>query len=374
MPKPYKNAAGIWSGEINLGIRDGKRIRRWVYGPDYATVAAKLRLGLAAANPERAPSPQLGDFLASWLRTARDVNPHTLAGYRSIVDAMPPSLLVVPLRELGVGHVQAWVDSLDGSPRTVAWKRNTLRAALNDARRLGLCERNSAALARVPRQRRPRRIELAPADVAAILAALAGWRYEPAAAVAIGCGLRQGELLGLAWPDVGMSDTFQHSVGKITVRAALARRGGEYVRVPAKTAASEATVPLPAFAAAALARWDARQAAEWHEAHEGRPVDVEEARKAGLVFTTEDGRPVSGSVLTHQFQRCLRAAGLPVVSWHALRHATADLLAEGGAPQTVTRDFMRHASYATTADHYVGSSREALERAAELIDRAIGGG
>ncbi len=44
-----------------------------------------------------------------------------------------------------------------------------------------------------------------------------------------------------------------------------------------------------------------------------------------------------------------------------------------GQPQTVARDYLGHASYATTADHYTGSSRDAMAVAADAIDRAVGG-
>ena len=189
------------------------------------------------------------------------------------------------------------------------------------------------------------------------------WRYQAAAAVAIGCGLRQGELLGLAWSDI--------ADGRVTVRATLTRRAGEYVLTPTKTEASEATVPLPAFAARYLAAWDAIQAQDWARTHPGLTDFAE--RKAGHVFTRPDGVQVNGTVLTHQFQARLEAAGLLKIAWHDLRHATADLLADAGVGQTVARDYLRHASYATTADHYTGSSEDALGLAAAALDRAMEG-
>lgn len=370
---------GVWLAAISMGSLNGKRIRPTFYGPDRPTVERKLNraLALIGGDGSQPSKVALGDFLASWI-TRVDVSPRTAFQYRHIIDEMPPWLLAVPLGRLNGGHVQAWIDGLAGSPRTIAWKRNTLRAALNDARRRGIVERNAAALARVPRQRRPKRTVLTAADCRAILAALgarlatkdkpavAAWRYRPAAVTAMGCGLRQGELLALGWEDV--------TPDAIVVRTSLTRQGGEFVRVPTKTEASEAAVPLPAFVRRALDAWDAVQAVEWRAAHpDGEPVDIEEHRRAGHVFTTAAGMPVHGSVLTHQFQARLRAARLPIITWHSLRHATADLLSDVGVQNTVARDYMRHASYSTTADHYTGSSRAALTHAADLLDAAIGG-
>ena len=368
----------VWCAAISLGVVNGRRVREVFYGPTEDAVRdklyrAQLLIGAGDGLPSKVP---LGDFLASWIATQRDVSDRTRAQYRHIVDDLPDWLSAVTLGRLNGGHVQAWVDSLTGSPRTVAWKRNTLRAALNDARRRGLVERNAAALARVPRQRRPKRVVLTAADCAAILAAcdarpedgdkpsVPAWRYRAAVAFAMGTGLRQGEMLALGWPDI--------ADGRVTVRGTLARVGGEYVITPPKTDASASVVPLPAFVLRALAGWDAVQAQEWQAAHPG-VVELEEARRRGHVFTTSAGYPVAGSVLTHQFQARLTAAGLPSIPWHALRHATADMLADAGIPQTVARDYLRHASVTTTQDHYTGSGLAALELAASALDAAMGG-
>lgn len=360
---------GIWMAALSLGTVNGKRIRPTFYGPSEEAVTRKLNraLMLVGTDTDQPSKVPLGDWLASWIGQV-DVTPRTAAQYRVIVEELPPFLLAVPLGKLNGGHVQTWVDqmaSTAASPRTIAWKRNTLRAALNDARRRGLVERNAAALARVPRQRRPKRTVLTAGDCRAILAALAKWRYLPAAVMAIGCGLRQGEMLALSWEDV--------TADAVTIRTSLTRIGGEFVRVATKTEASDATVPVPPFVRRALDTWDAVQAGEWKAAHpDGQPVAIEELRKRGHVFTTARGMPVHGSVLTHQFQARLRTAKLPVIPWHALRHATADLLADLGQPQTVARDYLRHASALTTADHYTGSGWAALSKAAAALDSALG--
>jgi integrase len=370
----WQRADGVWCAAISLGSVNGRRVRETMYGPTEDAVRerlyrAQLLIGTGHDLPSKVP---LGDYLASWIDAAGpDLAPRTEAGYRTVIAALPDWLSAVQLGRLNGGHVQAWVDTLEGSPRTVAWKRNTLRAALNEARRRGLVERNAAALARVPRQKRPSRPSIAGYDCMAILAACCGWRYRAAAAIAIGCGLRQGELLGLAWSDL--------ADGRITVRVGLRRvprdratgTPGEYVLTDPKTDASAASVPVPAFVLRHLAVWDALQAAEWAAAH-GPVVALAESRKAGLMFTTPTGMPVNGTVVTHQFQARLEAAGLTVIPWHALRHATADLLADAGVGQTVARDYLRHASYATTADHYTGSSTDALALAAAALDRAMG--
>jgi integrase len=378
------HSSGLIRAQVTLGTVNGRQQRLTTYHHDRdaaeAWIAATTALlGRGDRLPSRVP---LGDFLASWLaREARDVAPSTAAGYARIIADMPAQLASVPLGKLKTDHVQAWLDGLAGSPRTVAWKRNMLRAALNDAIRRDLIDRNPAASARPPRQRRPRRIVITAAQCSAILTACEArpetddhpavprWRYPAAVAVAIGCGLRQGEMLGLSWGDI--------RADRIVVRQRLRRlhgdrkRGvpGEYVLVAGmKAEEGERVVPLPGFARRALAAWKETQDAERSAAGDVEPLD----RTALPVFTTASGGLVNGTTLTHGFQDRLADAGLDRIPWHALRHATASVLAAAKVPQTVGRDYLGHASMTTTGDHYTGSAWEQLAAAGAAMDAAVG--
>lgn len=377
------HSSGMVRAQVTLGTVGGRQQRLTSYHHSEAEAEAWIeRQRMLRASGARQPSRlPLGDFLADWLdRRSRsgEATARTLDGYRAIVAAMPASLRALRLGDLEPMHVQAWLDGLAGSPRTRAWKRNMLRAALNDARRRSLVRDNAAALAVPPRQRRPRRVVLTADDCSVILAAMEArpaegvegepghrpaapaWRYRAAVAVSLGCGLRQGELLGLAWSDVGTD--------RVAVRQRVRRHRGR-LEVVAGTKADDRprAVPLPSFARRALDSWRAVQDAE-------RSGDVEPIDRSEVpVFTTAAGAIVHGSVLTHQFQARLESSGLARIPWHALRHATADVLASLGTPQTVTRDILRHASVSTTADHYTGTAFADMAAAAAALDRAIGG-
>jgi integrase len=116
--------------------------------------------------------------------------------------------------------------------------------------------RNVAKLTDPPRvPRRPVR-PLEPHEIRRFLEAIAGDRVEALYIAAIGTGLRQGELLGLGWPDVDLeADT-------ITVRHALQRVEGRLVLVEPKSATSHRTIAMPSFVVQALRAHRVRQ----HEA------------------------------------------------------------------------------------------------------------
>jgi len=97
--------------------------------------------------------------------------------------------------------------------------------------------RNAAALATAPRVEHREVRSLSPDEVRRFLAAIKGDRDEALYTVAVATGLRQGELLGLRWPDVDLR------AGSLTVHYALQRVGGTLQLVETKTARSRRTVP-----------------------------------------------------------------------------------------------------------------------------------
>ncbi len=131
------------------------------------------------------------------------------------------------------------------SPVTVRHVRATLRRALADAVRDGRVGRNAAADARPPYvPHRPVGYMSAP-DVRRLLDATRDDPLGPIFALAASTGLRLGELLGLAWPDVDFA------AGTVTVRRSLARgRIERWELAQPKTATSRRTIPLPSIARA----------------------------------------------------------------------------------------------------------------------------
>ncbi|MFC1968716.1 tyrosine-type recombinase/integrase [Chloroflexota bacterium] len=71
-----------------------------------------------------------------------------------------------------------------------------------------------------------------------------------------------------------------------------------------------------------------------------------------LVFANHDGKPIDLSVLTHNFARIVRQAGLGRVRFHDLRHIFASLALLRGAKPKVISEALGHASVAFTMDTY----------------------
>lgn len=131
--------------------------------------------------------------------------------------------------------------------------------------------------------------------------------------LALFCGLRVGEILGLR------SDAVDLETGVLRVRTSLSRRDG--LKGP-KSAAGVRDVGLPAHIVSLLREWVRRYAVP---------------NEAGLLFTYEGGGAINSDGFRHgAWAPLLRRAGLAADAWtptfhfHALRHYAASHMIEAG--------------------------------------------
>ena len=362
---------GLWVAALHLGYADGKRQRKWLYGKSRAEVDDKLTRakadhlrGIAVRTDERQTT---GAYLERWLgNVEHTLRPRTVQGYRLIVAKhLIPTLGRVQLSKLTRDDVRGMVahKRREGlSPQTLHNLHAVLRHAIEQAVRDDLVVRNVARGIDLPRVERTEVRAVSHADAVGILEAVRGDRIEPMVIVAMTCGLRQGELLGLKWEDIDLD------LGQIHVRRSLQRLNGEVKDVPTKTPLSRRDVAMPALAVDALGlhrdrqRFDERWAgSRWHS--------------TGYVFTSTIGTPVTGGDLTKRFQARLAAAGLPRMRWHDLRHATATLMLAAGEHPKVVQELLGHSTMAVTMavySHVIPSlKRDAADRMDALLKQAI---
>jgi integrase len=307
-----------------------------------------------------------GEYLARWVGSVRArIRAATHREYSRHVQAYwTPAIGRIPLTKLTPAHVEKVLAELlerGLSPVTVRSARTTLRRALHDAQRDGLVTRNVAGLSRPPRLEHREMRSLSSSEVARLTTSTADDPFGPLWAVAVGTGLRLGEVLGLAWDDVDLA------ARKLTVRRALSRGyGGGYELAEPKTARSRRTVMLPAIAAEALRRQKARQA----EARLAAGNAWQD--RAGLVFTDAIGRPLQPRTVGKTWRTTADRLGLDV-RLHDLRHTAASLMLGAGVPLKVVSEALGHSSIAITADVYAHVTPDLRREAADAIDRALDG-
>ena len=369
----YVGADGRARGAIVVVDPDtGQRVRRVVSGRNKADVReklAKLRKDLDAGVGVKPGGPKTLDaYAATWLPALRQrVRPSTWRSHEQYLRLyVLPAIGEVPLARLtptSVERMTAGMIRRGLSPSTARGARTTLRILFRDAERDGLAARNVAALARPPRVTRHELRVLSADETRRLLDGTVDDEFGPIYALAATTGMRQGELLGLRWPDVELSG----SAPSLTVRRSLARAEAGYALAEPKTDRSRRTLELALAAVAALRRQKARQAELRLAAG-----DLWQDRDR-LVFTDELGRPLRPSSVSHGFSDALARLGLPHVRFHDLRHGVASLLLAQGVPLKVVSETLGHSGIAITADVYAHLSREQRREAADAIERAIGG-
>jgi integrase len=347
---PRKNKAGKITSYRGAYVGpDGKR--RYVSGKSKEEARKALREARSGADQGivfDAESLRVGEYLDRWLSdSVRDtVRQRTYERYESIVRVhIKPAFGRIKLKSLTPNHVRTlYRKKLDSglAPRTVNYVHTTLHKALKDAVSDGLVPRNAASV-KAPRPDKPEIRPLSPDQARKLIAAAreACDRFEALYVLALHCGLREGELLGLRWDDVD----FGGSSATVHVRRTLSEtRTGHKFEKPKN--GKGRSVKCSQKATEALRSHRARQGEErlrvgslWQD--------------NGLVFPTTTGTTMSGTnLLGRHFKPLLTRAELPAIRLHDLRHTCATILLMAGKHPKYVQELLGHASINITLDTY----------------------
>jgi len=360
---------------------DGKR-RQISRGPfdRKKDAEAWLRAELQLAREGRPTIPHrqtVGDLLDEWLAVvSHRLAPSTLAEYQRIVEhRLRPQLGATKLADLRPAHIARAFDALrqpGGNRRGKASKglsettlmhtHAVLRTALAWAVKQRMISTNPAEDVDRPKRQRGEMLIWSAEELGKFLAHCQSDRLYPLIRLAAFTGMRRSELLGLVWTDVDLSRS------TVSIRRTRTRIGYEMVdRATTKSAASARLVDLDAETVTVLADWRKAQAAErelWGSAYED----------TAHVFTREDGTPVHADHLAQRFERLVKAAGVPAIRFHDLRHTHASLLLAAGVPVLDVSRRIGHASAAVTLTVYArlmpGQGQRAASLFASVVDRS----
>jgi len=342
----FRREDGTWCASITLGVLNGKRRRKDVYGKTRKEVVEKLQaLQRAHAAGMTFSKLTVKAFLEEWLEQTvkRKNRVRTYDKYaQDIEHHLVPALGHHQLAKLTPSHVQALLNQLEDtglSHRSIRNVRAVLRCALNQALRFGYVTRNVAALVDVPGSVTFQPVTIDEAQARRLIEATREHRFEVLFRFALGLGLRKGEILGLRWEDVDLA------AATMRITGSLQRQRGRLERSATKTDASVRTIALPPMLLAMLRKHRERQ--EQLRSVARRWTD------SGLVFTSSVGTAIEPSDLSREFKKVLKRAGLPEnLRFHDLRHACATLLIVMGVHPRVVMEILGHSQIGTTMNIY----------------------
>ena len=311
-------------------------------------------------------------LLKEWLPAIRGtIRPTTFASYAMHVEGhIVPTLGSLPLSRLSAQAINAFYARLleDGrangrgglSPASVRRIHATLHRAGKDAVRWSRLSLNPVDAADPPRGKAEQR-DLPAWSAEQLASFLAGVRDERLFALwrlLAMTGARRGEALGLRWEDLDVE------AATITIRRALVPMGAEVLVSEPKTRRGRRAIALDPLTLEALKAHAARQADERSA--------CEDWVESGYIFTTADGRPLDPHRISKAFERHLRAAALPRIPLHGLRHTYATLALSSGVNPRIVSGRLGHSTVALTLDIYSHvlpqADQEAADRIAALIE------
>lgn len=356
----FKRKDGTWSARIEVG-RDanGKRIRKDVYGKTKKAVTDELtRLQSQKSGGTLIPDDQknMTTFLDWWLDNAAvlTVRPKTLEWYRQVCAThIKPKLGTVKLQKLTPTHIQNLIAEMarnKKSPRMRQIVYALLHRALVVAVKQGMIARNVVEAVDRPTVPKHEITPMTAEQAGKFLAAAEEDRLFAMYALALGTGMRQGELFGLEWSDIDLK------AGTLQVRRTLVDIKGVFTTNEPKTDSGRRLIELPEFCTAALWAHKAQSLTEGLAGNE-------------RVFTTPEGKPLTRSSVTHgSFRHILKRAGITGIRFHDLRHTTATLLLAAGTHPKVVQERLGHSQISMTLDIYSHCLPSMQKEAATKLD------
>ena len=354
----YQRKDGLWCAQVSL---EGRRLTKYARTQRECREWTKQTLAyIEKGMTFGSTRVTLEEYLESWLDGKElSKRPKTVKQYTQIAKKyLIPGLGQIRLQDLQPERIRSFYRAFEEKigTRTLQLMHAVLNCALNQAVREGLMGRNPVDTVERPMYN-PREHPILDDDgVRALLQTAAGNRYEMLYLLAIVTGMRQGELLGLKWPDVNWKKGF------IQVQRQLQYLKGQgAVFLPPKTKAGNRPIDLSKLV---LRRLQEHQEMQEQE----KAAAGDNWQENDLIFPSTSGTPQEPGNLSRIFKSTLKEAKLPNIRFHDLRHTSISMLLDQGVSINTVQRRAGHTKASTTTNIYGHSIRGSEQRAGDFFD------
>jgi integrase len=194
-------------------------------------------------------------------------------------------------------------------------------------------------------------------------------RLYPLIALAVGSGLRKGELLGLEHQDIDFNEHTVSVKRTIATTYIIDSEGNrEYLTMPTepKSTCSYRKAQFPKSVIPLLKMLRKRQLLERNAAGSSYIAN-------NYVFTNEMGGLYNSSNISSSWKSLLKKLGLEHKKFHALRHTFATQLFANNVPIEIVSKMLGHASVDVTRDIYIHILPESKTATIEILDALFSG-
>ena len=374
--KPTKKANGEGSiGRYKDGWRatvtvsrddDGKLIRKQFYGKskqDALDKANEYKHNYKSGNIPNDEKITVQQWVKIWIfeYKVNELKKSSLTRYEGIYRNYIKDTTIgrIKLKDLRPANIQAYYNLLirdkDKNPATIKSINKMLKAAFSQALVEKYIISNPCNHIILPKIQEKQEVEIFTVDEQKeFIKSTQGHRHRALFLLALGTGLRIGELLGLKWSDINFN-TLELSVNQTIRREAILdfSTGTKVDKGPKtaieestpKTLSSKRTIPLLPELVKELKLHQLKQNGEKALADDAY-VDI------NYVFPNELGSPTDPRNLTRSYKRLLNRANIKYKKFHSLRHTFATRLFERGEDIKTVSTLLGHSDIAITAETY----------------------
>lgn len=358
----------VWQVILDKGEDSkGKRLR------DYYTLSSKkeaqvfLSEKLAESHKGTYIEPSqmtVGECIEEWLQVYAHprLAANTIRGYEVNFNCHTiPYIGNVKIQKLSAATIQGMYQELEKkglSPRSIQYVHTTLHEVLKYAYKMQIIPRNPAEFVSVPKQQKYKAQIYDRKEVENLLEAAKGTRFDIPIRLAVGLGLRRGELLALQWPDID----FQNNT--VSVNKNLVYADKKYTVGEPKTQSGIRKLAAPPSLMEALRHHRVRQS-------ENKLAFGKAYQDNQLVCCRPDGQYINPATFSNAFGDFLKTHELRHIRWHDLRHTNATLMLQAGVSAKVASERLGHANISITMDIYTHVTQELQQEAAEKLEDTI---
>ncbi|AWK52803.1 recombinase XerC [Clostridium beijerinckii] len=360
-----KNGTSYFRSTASVG-RDsnGKLIRKEFYGKSKSEAESmrdEYLLGIKSGLNIDTRNILLGKLMHTWLfetvRVSDRIKPTTFEKYECIYrlyvkDSDIYSIKIVELKALQIQRYYNKLSEKGKSKNQIENLNKLLKQFLNYAVDEGYLTKNPCIGKKIviPGEKKSKEEvqHFSDEELHILISNLDNNVYRELILIAIGTGLRRGELLALTWEDIDLKNysiRVNKSLSKVYIIAADgSKERKQIIQVP-KTKGSIREVSFPLNLTSAFNDLKLKQ--KRYKLKCGLSYE-----NSDYIFTTSSGSLIDVTNLSHAWENILKQAGLPHKKFHSLRHTFATKLFENEVPLKTVSELLGHSSIDITANTY----------------------
>lgn len=365
-----------WRSRIMIGYNeDGKPIRKEFYGKTQKEVKEKL---------EQFKKQYLMDHIQvddkttveEWFYTyifeykQNKIKPSSFERYEGIYRnyILGSSLGKTKLCKLNVTTIQKYYNYLlnNNTPgATIKSINQHLKPCLGEAEKQDYINKNYAKLVELPKIKKEDTLEILTINQQKqFLQAIKGHKLEVLFLIALGTGLRLGEILGLKWEDIDFNNStlsVKRSLKRVSFINKDLTKEYKVIEQEPKTSNSYRTVPIPKDILIKL--------------KEHKKTQNKEILKYGnlynnnsYIFCNKLGYPLDSKQPTRNLQSILKKLDIEPIKFHGLRKTYATRLFEANVQPKTVQSLMGHSDISITMNIYTQVMEDVKNEAVDKIN------